>query len=563
MKPRHYTLLIALFFKCLCVQAQPDSILAAPAEKQIMLLLKWYRNDLTKKDSQQVIAALSAAEKIFTEKRSSLLSRQAWLLQQVYMAGKKENAGKSAVAMLGAADKAGGKNWRLTEAECWHHAGTFYFVGGMYGPAFEYLQKAQQVFEKRENEKSPMMLRYTGMLGHSYYSFGEYELAIRFFKKTIELPDYWSSVVHFPGVYNTMGLCYRQLKKYDSAAAWFNRSYEAAYAVKDSFYMALANGNLGYTFYLQNEYDKAVPLLETDFMVSTRAGEQGSAVNAAIALAAIYIKKDQLLQAENYMQQCRQFVYASTDANLRKSWYENLYHINKAKGDYLNAGLYADSLLKYKDSVAALRDKTIYNQTVLKIETEQHMNDISRLENRRRQQLLLRNSLLVGVVLLGIIALLWVNRQLLKRNKEKEIARQQLVFAEQELQGYTQKLTEKNELLEQLRTEIDSRQKGSDRIENINSLLSATILTDEDWKTFRQLFEKVYPGFLIRLKEKMPDLSAADTRLLTLTKLKLPAKDMAAMLGISYDSIKKARQRLRKKINLPEEGGLEELVEMI
>jgi tetratricopeptide (TPR) repeat protein len=545
------------------VPAQPDSILAAPDEKQIMLLLKWYRNDILKKDSQQVVSALSAAENLFAEKGASLLRRQAWLLQHVYLAGKKENGQKSAFTMLEAADKAGGKGWWLTEAECWHHAGTFYFVGGMYGPAFEYLQKAQQVFEKRENEKSPMVLRYTGMLGHSYYSFGEYELAIRFFKKTIELPDYWSSVVYFPGVYNTIGLCYRQLKKYDSAAAWFNRSYEAAYAFKDSFCMALANGNLGYTFYLQNEYDKAVPLLETDFMVSTRAGEQGSAVNAAIALAAIYIKKGQLLHAENYMQQCRQFVYASTDANLRKGWYENLYHINKAKGDYLNTGLYADSLLIYKDSVAALRDKTIYNQTVLKIETEQHINDISRLENRRRQQLLLRNSLLVGVVLLGIIALLWVNRQLLKRNKEKEIARQQLVFAEQELQGYTQKLTEKNELLEQLRSEIDSQQKGSDRIENINSLLSATILTDEDWKTFRQLFEKVYPGFFIRLKEKMPDLSAADTRLLTLTKLKLPAKDMAAMLGISYDSIKKARQRLRKKINLPEEGGLEELVEMI
>jgi hypothetical protein len=35
------------------------------------------------------------------------------------------------------------------------------------------------------------------------------------------------------------------------------------------------------------------------------------------------------------------------------------------------------------------------------------------------------------------------------------------------------------------------------------------------------------------------------------------------MLGVTYDAVKKARQRLRKKINLPDESSLEELVEAI
>ncbi len=68
-----------------------------------------------------------------------------------------------------------------------------------------------------------------------------------------------------------------------------------------------------------------------------------------------------------------------------------------------------------------------------------------------------------------------------------------------------------------------------------------------------------YTPILCTPSRKMPDLSAADTRLIALTKLQLPPKDMAAMLGVSYDAIKKARQRLRKKINLPEEGSLDEL----
>src|SRR6185295_11173754 len=179
-------------------------------------------------------------------------------------------------------------------------------------------------------------------------------------------------------------------------------------------------------------------------------------------------------------------------------------------------------------------------------------------ESNRKHQVLLRNSLLAGLLLLIIIALLAVNRQLLKRNKERELAQQQLEFADHELQSYMQQLKEKNELLEQLREDMDKENNSFERTGNINRLISATILTEEDWKKFQQLFEKVYPGFFIRLREKIPDLSATDMRLLALTRLQVVPKDMAAMLGVSYEAIRKARQRLRKKINLPEEGGLEE-----
>ena len=220
-------------------------------------------------------------------------------------------------------------------------------------------------------------------------------------------------------------------------------------------------------------------------------------------------------------------------------------------------------MLAYKDSVAAQHDKKAFNQAVLRLETEKHRNEVTLLDNKRKQQVLLRNGLLAGLVLLALIIFLLLNRQLLKRRKEQALAQQQLHFAEQELLSFTRQLKEKNDLLEQLRDEINKDNHLNDREGNINRLLTATILTEDDWKKFRQLFEKVYPGFFIRLKEKMPDLSAADMRLLALTKLQLPPKNMASMLGVTYDAVKKARQRLRKKISLPEEGSLEELVEMI
>jgi hypothetical protein len=280
-------------------------------------------------------------------------------------------------------------------------------------------------------------------------------------------------------------------------------------------------------------------------------------------LAAIYIKKGELSSAEKYMSASRQFVYAHGEPAQLKNWYENLYYLSKKKGDYKNVGLYGDSLLYFKDSLTAMNDKKAYNQAVLKIETEKHLNEISQLESARKQQILLRNSLLIGLILVAIIGFLWVNRQLLKRNKEKELAQQQLQFAEQELINYTQQLKEKTEVLEQLRDEMNKENISQERTENINKLLGATILTDDDWKKFQQLFEKVYPGFFIHLKEKIPELSATDIRVLALTKLKLPIKDMASMLGVGYDAVRKSKQRLRKKVNLPNDQDLDDLVEMV
>jgi tetratricopeptide (TPR) repeat protein len=543
--------------------ALADSILSLSPERQTLGFIKSYSFNISNKDSAQAITILDAAEQAFKERNKTILRRQAWLLKFAYQAEKKSVGEAGAVIMLQAAEKAAARNWPITEAECWHYAGSYYFKGNLFVPAFEYLRKAQNVFDRNDSGENEYLLRYAGGLALCYFQFGEYGEAINYMKKELRLPQFWTEFYYSPDIHNTVGLCYQQLRKYDSAAIWFNQSYELASSYKDSFYMALANGNLGYTYYLQGQYDRALPLMEADYVASTKAGETGSAINSASTIADIFIKKGQLADAEKYMGLTKEFVLSIRTIPLLKYWYENLFNLSRAKGDLKSINLYTDSMLLYKDSLARMRDKKIFNQEVLKLEMEKHLNEVNQLESRRWHQVLLRNSLLVGLVLIAIIALLWVNRQLLKRNKERELARQELEFANQELLGYMHQLKEKNELVEQLREELSGENDTAERTGMINHLLSATILTEEDWKRFRELFEKVYPGFFIRLREKIPDLSPTETRLFALTKLQMPLKDMAAMLGVSYDAIRKARQRVRKKINLPEEGDLEELVNII
>ena len=136
---------------------------------------------------------------------------------------------------------------------------------------------------------------------------------------------------------------------------------------------------------------------------------------------------------------------------------------------------------------------------------------------------------------------------------EKRIVDEQLKSADAALQLYTENLLRKNILIEQFKLEIANLHKPGKAITdagNLEKLLQAHIMTDDNWNDFKNLFSKVYPGFFINLNKSYPNLSTTDTRILTLIKLGLNNTEMSNMLGITIDGIKKSKQRLRKKISI-------------
>lgn len=65
--------------------------------------------------------------------------------------------------------------------------------------------------------------------------------------------------------------------------------------------------------------------------------------------------------------------------------------------------------------------------------------------------------------------------------------------------------------------------------ENITALNRLTILTEQEWNIFKELFEKTYPMFFQRLKTKSPRITVAEQRNAALTRLQLSTKQMASI----------------------------------
>ena len=57
-----------------------------------------------------------------------------------------------------------------------------------------------------------------------------------------------------------------------------------------------------------------------------------------------------------------------------------------------------------------------------------------------------------------------------------------------------------------------------------------------------------------------PEVSNNDLRLMSLLKMNLSSKEIANILNISVEGVKKVRYRLRKKLNLNTEESPQELV---
>jgi DNA-binding CsgD family transcriptional regulator len=219
------------------------------------------------------------------------------------------------------------------------------------------------------------------------------------------------------------------------------------------------------------------------------------------------------------------------------------------------------------------------------VQNEQVKEREKSFAGEKRQQLLLRNAIIAFVVLLMIISLLLYNRSQIKNKSrqqqliaQKQLAENELRTATQQLNAFTHSIREKNEFIQKASREIErvnaelnvaknehpgvAAQPQKDN-HSLQLLQHSVLLTDEDWRNFTGLFEKVHDGFFQRLKQKLPGLSPAETRFAALIKLQLSNKEMASMLGVGTEAIRQIRSRLKRKLNSGAEERIEELVEKI
>lgn len=436
-----------------------------------------------------------------------------------------------------------------------------------YQLAFESYFKGLEISKGVPFEEYPEKMLDYSSLGYAYYFFKEYRLAIAYLKEAINFKPPSPMARAQSDIRNNLGLCYQKLGMLDSSDYYFSEIIKNKTDLHEEW-TGIASGNLGYNQYLRGNYQNALPLLQADIDAALKHNEKGLASGSLIPMADIYLKQNNVAQAEKLALQAKNDVEQGNDFSRYAYLYPFLSKLYAAKGNSSLAQQYLDSSLFVKDSIDRKFNAMQLARAQQKVESARRQQEIISLEREKENKVIQRNLLMGFLVLLTVLAL-YIFRLIKKRHRQEQLLKdltlqkkeKELLAAEQQLKDFAFSVTEKSKMLEELETQL--KLKGGEDEKLIQQLQQATLLTDEQWNNFRQLFEKVHSGFLYRLKEKLPDLTPGETRYMALAKLHFSTKEMAAALGISQQTVRVTTHRLRKKLNLPEEGTLTELVNSI
>jgi tetratricopeptide (TPR) repeat protein len=401
-------------------------------------------------------------------------------------------------------------------------------------------------------------------LGDLLYKMQEYEQAIQYIQQCVNLP---TNEKNQPVSWlNTIGLAYQRLSKYDAASFWYNKSMANAVANHDTIWQAIIKGNIGSLYFEQKEDDKALPFLWADYNTTVN-NEINNAGNTLHRIALIYLRKNKTDSA--FLLAKESFRIVSTFKPVNQWFIRNAYftlsEVFRKKGNIDSAFYYANIYHRLNDSLigAVARNRADVVQT--KLDFEKTSNNINILLREKQSEKNRRNLLLAGIVLLlvaGWSYFRWQKqlhhskRQQLMYQKEK--AELEIKNAQEQLLVFSRHIIENNELIEKLKQQLQLQ-----NMEINAELLNQSILTENDWLRFKDLFDKANPGFIKQLKLLAPDISAAEIRFAALTRLNLGNKHMASMLGIGTDAVRKTKSRLRLRLQLTAGTELEDFIKNI
>ncbi len=466
--------------------------------------------------------------------------------------------------------------------------GVSHWARGNYEMALSYLFQAAENYRAVSDELG--IANSEMNMGTVFQEKLSYERALDYYFNSLKVFEKLGNLSRVTAVCNYIGDVYYKLGKHQEANTYFER----ALAINDeiNFPYGISEGyyRLAVLAYDKGELEKALSYDLKAIAIKETINDNDGLAKSLKNVGNIYMRKKQYKKAKPYLFRGVEIARKIGAKQWLRDLYLGLKDIAIATQNYPDALHYYEKYTTMKDSILneenAMRFADLQTQMETKEKEKQiqlKKQQITLLEQEAKLDKILKNSLLFGLIFIISIAYLLISRQQIKLKKKREIIEknkelyqsrqaladielenaklkekkleQELEYKSKELTSYAINFIQKNELMEELKENIKQIKKFSNsevshKLNSLNRLVDNTLNVDKDWEDFRLHFEQVHYNFFKLLKEHCPELSNAELKLCALIKLNMNMKEAASILGISPESVKTARYRLRKKFHL-------------
>ncbi|WP_345053425.1 tetratricopeptide repeat protein [Hymenobacter glaciei] len=420
-----------------------------------------------------------------------------------------------------------------------------------YAQAIAYYQQAIQQL-KKNNDLEDLNASYLG-LASVYTDMGNLGQAETYFRLGLDFFRRQKDRTNEAIVLNNLGEVSTKQKNYAQAHRFLTQALQLAQANQDASVTAASSAALAQVFFLQGQHDQAQTYARRSLALAQRIKARPVAKDACLVLA-------------NSLAAQRRFEPAL-------AFYK--------QGKVLEDSIYG---LEHTAQLEALRSQ--YQEYRREQQESAQRYRIQQLERDQRiSRLTLTLVLGVGLSLLVFAWLGWRQYQATRqRNRAQKQAEQaaerveqlqnesRLQQAEYELGFKDRKLAtlalaamQKGEFLHEVKERLDVIAQTADeevrrQLGRLRLSIEQNGSSNKDWDQFRVIFEEVHPNFFAELQRQFPEVTPNELRLAALLRLNFSSKAMAGLLGISEESVKKARYRLRQKLQLSTADNLVEFM---
>lgn len=403
-------------------------------------------------------------------------------------------------------------------------------------------------------------------LGIIYFNLQNYSTSTQYSKKAIS----FGSVDTKASATSNLGMIYSKNNKPDSAFLFFKTANELFLSLKDTSSSVLSNiaityMNMGTIALEKKDYGSAKKYFNKSLVLCYRIRNYNSIILNYLNFGRVFIEEKNFVLAEEVIERSMSIADSVGLPYLSNLSMYALSELYFTKGDYKFAYQYLLRHYVVKDSLNGLDIANKIANLQMKYEVEHQQQQICILENNQKLNAYKTLLYVVITIFLASLVIFYLNKRRLNVRKRMAQAEQirketqvKLKKAKEDIIHYTKLIQENNQRIECFEEELLNSNRNSEELqEKQEKLRGMKILKDEDWVYYKLLFKEVYANFYDKVM-CIPNLTEGDKRQVLLLKLGYTNKMSADVLGISTDGIKRARQRLAKKLNLIDAGKLED-----
>ncbi|EHQ25048.1 tetratricopeptide repeat protein [Mucilaginibacter paludis] len=478
----------------------------------------------------------------------------------------------------------------ITEGRCLQQMGQICYNQGHFAQALEFYIHADKIFSV--NNQPDLQAANLGETGVLYYYNKQMGKSRVMYNKALAIYKQNNNLKGQAEILGNIGHLYEKSRQYDSAFYYQNlalKTYNQANYKKGA---AKIYENLGSIYEDLARYDSSYVCFEKSLRLYNEEHNEVASIEVVNNLGDILRKTGRY--AESVVQSRRAMALARQTGNIYQlaACSKDLGKVYQLMNRMDSAYHYAELSRKYSLEIYS---KDGVNQTAflqVLYDMDKKSNEIMRLNNIRKMNQVIVVAVGVVVVLVVVLGLVIFSRQRLKikdqhtlakqkeaehlvmqlqiknQQLEEESLKQQLELKSRELSNHTLNLIRNNQLLENMRATLQAMVKDDKRdqkkqMQQIILQINDSFNHEQHWKEFTTAFEQVHQQFFESIKQHSNELTSTDMRLIALLRINLNSNDIAALLGISVDSLRVSRYRLRKKLNISQGGSLTAFIQSL